>query len=246
MHPAMVHFFKPAAEAIPYFEQLGPAVSQMMPIVEANPILSLARSAQGDAWKMMLDIVGLLVKHQLQHRVFDISVTRATLIYLLLDMIKPKPTVCSRSSQQIMQNDAGQLRGRTEIAPDQREKFLQKFQQVQQQGPDTLLNMPSLVAGNHKQFSSQQQSPLLQQFNSQGSSVSSQSSMGLGAQPPSLGGISSVSLQQPNSVHPPSSQQAFPGAAKDADKIEEQQQSSLPVIAKHIKSIFINLQTVVH
>lgn len=57
----------------------------------------------------------------------------------------------------------GQLRGRTEIAPDQREKFLQKFQQVQQQGPSTLLNMPSLVAGNHKQFSSQQQSPLLQQ-----------------------------------------------------------------------------------
>ncbi|CAI8613590.1 unnamed protein product [Vicia faba] len=113
------------------------------------------------------------------------------------------------------QNDAGQLRGRTEIAPDQREKFLQKFQQVQQ-GPSTLLNMPSLVAGNHKQFSSQQQSPLLQQFNSQGSSVSSQSSMGLGAQSPSLGGISSVSLQQPNSLHSPSSQQAIPGAAKDA------------------------------
>ncbi|KAI5436324.1 hypothetical protein KIW84_022702 [Lathyrus oleraceus] len=40
---------RPAAEAIPYFEQLGPAVSQMMPIVETNPILSLARSAQGDA-----------------------------------------------------------------------------------------------------------------------------------------------------------------------------------------------------
>ncbi|XP_058741261.1 uncharacterized protein LOC131613624 [Vicia villosa] len=28
------------------------------------------------------------------------------------------------------QNDAGQLRGRTEIAPDQRKKFLQKFQEV--------------------------------------------------------------------------------------------------------------------
>ncbi|XP_058737726.1 uncharacterized protein LOC131609915 isoform X1 [Vicia villosa] len=126
------------------------------------------------------------------------------------------------------QNDVGQLRGRTEIAPDQREKFLQKFQQVQQQGPSTLLNMPSLVAGNHKQFSSQQQSPLLQQFNSQGSSVSSQSSMGLGAQSPNLGGISSVSLQQPNSLHSPSSQQAIPGAAKDADKIEEQQHQSFP------------------
>lgn len=127
------------------------------------------------------------------------------------------------------QNDAGQLRGRTEIAPDQREKFLQKFQQVQQQGPSTLLNMPSLVGGNHKQFSSQQSNPLLQQFNSQGSSISSQSSMGLGVQSPSLSGVSSASLQQPNSVHSPSSQQLLiPGVAKDADvgnsRIEEQQQ----------------------
>ncbi|XP_004493142.1 uncharacterized protein [Cicer arietinum] len=127
------------------------------------------------------------------------------------------------------QNDAGQPRGRTEIAPDQREKFLQKFQQVQQQGPSTLLNMPSLVGGNHKQFSSQQQSQLLQQFNSQASSVSSQSGLGLGVQSSSLSGISSVSLQQPNSVHPPSSQQPIvSGVSKDADlsnyKIEEQQQ----------------------
>ncbi|CAJ2672142.1 unnamed protein product [Trifolium pratense] len=122
------------------------------------------------------------------------------------------------------QNDAGQVRGRTEIAPDQREKFLQKLQQVQQQGPSTLLNMPSLVGGNHKQFSSQQQNPLLQQFNSQGPSVSSQSVMGLGAQSPGFSGISSVSVQQPNSVLSPSSQQPIPGFAKDADKIEEQQQ----------------------
>ncbi|WJX83114.1 hypothetical protein P8452_65798 [Trifolium repens] len=122
------------------------------------------------------------------------------------------------------QNDAGQLRGRTEIAPDQREKFLQKFQQVQQQGASTLLNMSSLVGGNHNQFSSQQQNPLLQQFNSQGSSVSPQSGMGLGAQSPSFSGISSVSVQQPNSVHSPSSQQPILGFAKDADKIEEQQQ----------------------
>lgn len=58
--------------------------------------------------------------------------------------------------------------------------------------------------------------PQYVQFNSQGSSVSSQSSIGLGAQSPNLGGISSVSLQQPNSLHSPSSQQAIPGAAKDA------------------------------
>ncbi|KAG5100979.1 hypothetical protein AAZX31_16G039800 [Glycine max] len=121
------------------------------------------------------------------------------------------------------QNDAGQLRGRTEIAPDQREKFLQKYQQVQQ-GHSTLLNMPSLVGGNHKQFSAQQQNPLLQQFNSHGSSVSSQSGIGLGVQSTSLGGISSASLQQPpNPVHSPSSQQPLMPDVGNS-KIEEQQQ----------------------
>ena len=56
------------------------------------------------------------------------------------------------------------------------------------------------------------------QFNSQGSSVSSQSGMGLGVQSPSLSGISHASIQQPpNSAHSPSSQQPLiPGVAKDA------------------------------
>lgn len=56
----------------------------------------------------------------------------------------------------------GQLRGRTEIAPDQREKFLQRLQQVQQ-GQSTMLGMPPLAGENHKQFSSQQHNSLLQQ-----------------------------------------------------------------------------------
>ncbi|XP_027070200.1 uncharacterized protein [Coffea arabica] len=59
------------------------------------------------------------------------------------------------------QNEVGQFRGRTEIAPDQREKFLQRFQQVQQ-GQTNLLGLP-LSGGNHKQFSAQQQNSLLQQ-----------------------------------------------------------------------------------
>ncbi|KAL3534805.1 hypothetical protein ACH5RR_003266, partial [Cinchona calisaya] len=59
------------------------------------------------------------------------------------------------------QNELGQFRGRTEIAPDQREKFLQRFQQVQQ-GQSNLLGLP-LSGGNHKQFSTQQQNSLLQQ-----------------------------------------------------------------------------------
>ena len=40
---------------------------------------------------------------------------------------------------------------------------MQKLQQVQQGGPSTLLNMPSLAGGNHKQFSAQHQNPLLPQ-----------------------------------------------------------------------------------
>ncbi|KAI5393607.1 hypothetical protein KIW84_060653 [Lathyrus oleraceus] len=39
---------------------------QMMPVVEANPILSLARNAQGDAWKMMLDTVGSVLQESEQ------------------------------------------------------------------------------------------------------------------------------------------------------------------------------------
>ncbi|KAF7801498.1 CCR4-NOT transcription complex subunit 3 [Senna tora] len=130
------------------------------------------------------------------------------------------------------QNEMGQLRGRTEIAPDQREKFLQKFHQVQQQGHSTLLGMTSLVGGNHKQFSAQQQNPLLQQLSSQGSSISSHSGLGLGAQAPGFSSISSTSLQlTSNSIHSPSNhnqQQLMPGVSKEADfgnsKIEEQQQ----------------------
>jgi len=57
----------------------------------------------------------------------------------------------------------GHVRARTEIVPDQRERYLQKFQQVQQQGQSALLNMPSFPGGNPKQFSSQQQNPLFQQ-----------------------------------------------------------------------------------
>ncbi|KAK4581499.1 hypothetical protein RGQ29_024935 [Quercus rubra] len=128
------------------------------------------------------------------------------------------------------QNEAGQFRGRTEIAPDQREKYVQRLQQVQQQGHSTLLSMPPLSGGNHKQFSAQQQSPLLQQFNSQNSSVSSQAGLGLGVQAPGLNNVTSANLQQqPSNIHQQSNQQALmSGGPKDADvghvKVEEQQQ----------------------
>ncbi|WCJ43651.1 transcription regulator NOT2/NOT3/NOT5 family protein [Euphorbia peplus] len=132
------------------------------------------------------------------------------------------------------QNEPGQFRARTEIPPDQREKFLQRFQLVQQQQGhnthNTLLSMPPLASGNHKQFSAQP-NPLLQQFNSQSTSVSPQVSLGLGAQPPGLSSPASAGLQQqPNSIHQQSSQSiATSTGPKDTDfglaKADELQQS---------------------
>ncbi|KAK3004083.1 hypothetical protein RJ639_017883 [Escallonia herrerae] len=45
---------RPATEAVPYFEQLGPLVSQVMPVVEASPINLMAKSAS-DAWTVLLN-----------------------------------------------------------------------------------------------------------------------------------------------------------------------------------------------
>ncbi|KAJ0089511.1 hypothetical protein Patl1_13725 [Pistacia atlantica] len=45
---------RPATEAVPYFEQLGPIVSQMMPIVEASPVYSMARSASDQFFPLYL------------------------------------------------------------------------------------------------------------------------------------------------------------------------------------------------
>ncbi|XP_031127925.1 general negative regulator of transcription subunit 3-like isoform X2 [Ipomoea triloba] len=132
------------------------------------------------------------------------------------------------------QNELGQFRGRTEIAPDQREKFLQRYQQVQQGGQINILSMPMLSSGNQKQFSAQQ-NPLLTQFNSQSSSVSPQHGLGV-AQAAGVNSVpSSASLQQHTGViHQPSNQQNLTStASRDSDmshsKVEElQQQQALP------------------
>ncbi|KAL4578257.1 hypothetical protein LXL04_014377 [Taraxacum kok-saghyz] len=117
------------------------------------------------------------------------------------------------------QHEGGQFRGRTEIAPDQREKFLQRFQQVQQQGS---LGMPP------KQPFSTQQNPLLHQFNSQSST-----GLGGGAPPQSPNTATSAQQQQQSLIHLQSSQQALMSTgSKDsseisntkADEMEQQQQ----------------------
>ncbi|CAN6323145.1 unnamed protein product [Urochloa humidicola] len=79
------------------------------------------------------------------------------------------------------QSETSPFRGRPEISADQREKYLQRLQQVQQQ-QGSLLNVSHIAGINQKQFPTQQQNPLLQQFNSQSSSISSQVNLGLGAQ----------------------------------------------------------------
>ncbi|KAG9452044.1 hypothetical protein H6P81_004948 [Aristolochia fimbriata] len=123
------------------------------------------------------------------------------------------------------QNEMGQFRGRTEIAPDQREKFLQRLQQVQQQGHSTLLGVPHLSGGNHKQFPAQQPNSLLQQFNSQTTSLAPQVGIGLGVQSP--GSLSAVNspLPQQSVMHPQTVMSIGP---KDADvghaKLDDHQQ----------------------
>ncbi|XP_044954927.1 uncharacterized protein LOC123405216 [Hordeum vulgare subsp. vulgare] len=79
----------------------------------------------------------------------------------------------------------GQFRGRPEVT-DQREKYLQRLQQVQQQ-QGNLLNASHITGINQKQFPTQQPNSLLQQFNSQSSSISSQGGLGLGVQGPDAG-----------------------------------------------------------
>ncbi|XP_021982118.1 general negative regulator of transcription subunit 3 isoform X3 [Helianthus annuus] len=124
------------------------------------------------------------------------------------------------------QNQHEGVRGRPEIAPDQREKFLQRFQQVQQQ----------------TQFSAQQ-SPLLQQFNSQSSNVLPQGGLG-GAQSAGPNTVTSAQ-QQPSSIHLQSGQPTLisvgskdteMGNAK-ADEMEQQPNLSDDLAADPAQSV---------
>ncbi|EOA19960.1 hypothetical protein CARUB_v10000210mg [Capsella rubella] len=115
------------------------------------------------------------------------------------------------------------VRGRTEIAPDQREKFLQRLQQVQQ-GHGNLLGMPSLSGGNEKQFSSQQQNPLLQQS----SAISPHGSLGMGVQAPGFNVMNSASLQQQSNVMTQQLGQQSSVADIDHPRNDDQLQQNIP------------------
>ncbi|PKA50915.1 hypothetical protein AXF42_Ash007570 [Apostasia shenzhenica] len=145
----------------------------------------------------------------------------------LVSGVQWRPQSASSFQNQL---ETGQLRGRPEIAPDQREKYLQRLQQVQQQGHSTLLGVPHLTGANQKQFPLQQQNTLLQQFNAQSPSLSTQAGVGLNVQAPGLALVNPVKQQLQTSVHQQSSQQALISTGeKDAfdSKLDELQQQNL-------------------
>lgn len=56
-----------------------------------------------------------------------------------------------------------QICGRPEISPDQREKYLQRLQQVQQHGHGALLGVTHLSGANQMQFPLQPDNSILHQ-----------------------------------------------------------------------------------
>nr|XP_043614135.1 CCR4-NOT transcription complex subunit 3-like [Erigeron canadensis] len=96
------------------------------------------------------------------------------------------------------------LDGRTEIAPDHKVKFLERFELVRQQGQGNLLGKTPLSGGIHMQFSAPQ-NPLLQQlqFRSQTSVSSPQSGLVGG---PAAGVIAATSAHKTSPIHSQSGQ----------------------------------------
>ncbi|PUZ70819.1 hypothetical protein GQ55_2G266100 [Panicum hallii var. hallii] len=64
---------RPASEAVPYFEQIGPLFSQLMPMMEASPVYSVARNASGDAWKALFDLAGGFIREYDQEAMVSLS-----------------------------------------------------------------------------------------------------------------------------------------------------------------------------
>ncbi|KAL5698218.1 hypothetical protein ACHQM5_029285 [Ranunculus cassubicifolius] len=64
---------RPASEAVPYFEQFGPLVNQMVPVIEASPMYPMAVNASGDAWKTILDTAGSMIKQYDQEALVSLN-----------------------------------------------------------------------------------------------------------------------------------------------------------------------------
>ncbi|KAM3275377.1 hypothetical protein ACQJBY_044003 [Aegilops geniculata] len=64
---------RPASEAVPYFEQIGPLISQLTPMMETSPVYSVARDASGNAWKALFDLAGGLIREYDQEAMVSVS-----------------------------------------------------------------------------------------------------------------------------------------------------------------------------
>uniref|UniRef100_A0A6N2L1R3 Uncharacterized protein n=1 Tax=Salix viminalis TaxID=40686 RepID=A0A6N2L1R3_SALVM len=100
---------RPATEAVPYFEQLGPLVNQLMPAVEASPMYAMARSASGDAWKVLLDTAGAIIPDSEQEALISLTkfVDQLPSVFVITQGIsefKPSPSEnrdCCRNSYNV-------------------------------------------------------------------------------------------------------------------------------------------------
>ncbi|KAK9101604.1 hypothetical protein Scep_025034 [Stephania cephalantha] len=64
---------RPATEAVPYFEQLGPLVRQMAPVMETLPMYTMARNTSGDAWNAFLDTAKTVFQQYDQEAVVSLT-----------------------------------------------------------------------------------------------------------------------------------------------------------------------------
>ncbi|XBH70088.1 hypothetical protein VPH35_097821 [Triticum aestivum] len=64
---------RPASEAVPYFEQIGPLINQLTPMMETSPVYSVARDASGNAWKALFDLAGGLIREYDQEAMVSVS-----------------------------------------------------------------------------------------------------------------------------------------------------------------------------
>uniref|UniRef100_M8AS91 Uncharacterized protein n=1 Tax=Aegilops tauschii TaxID=37682 RepID=M8AS91_AEGTA len=64
---------RPASEAVPYFEQIGPLINQLTPMMETSPVYSVARDASGNAWKALFDLAGGLIREYDQEAMVSVT-----------------------------------------------------------------------------------------------------------------------------------------------------------------------------
>ncbi|KAI4979816.1 hypothetical protein ZWY2020_016569 [Hordeum vulgare] len=159
---------------------IGVAIFNILSKIFNIPLLSIATSFVAE------DISKNATKHSTSGKLELTSVSSALVLAAAIGTIEALALFLgSGLFLKLMGVLPGQFRARPEVT-DQREKYLQTLEQVQQQ-QGNLLNASHITGINQKQFPTQQPNSLLQQFNSQSSSIYSQGGLGLGVQGPDAG-----------------------------------------------------------